>query len=143
MKKHLVALFTLVSCACFAQNNIIQINQSNGSYNNSTSQDCGYKINGICSSEDIGGVSLGEIRRVLRGGAWEFCQNYDVFADLKNYNNFTVTVLLKFDYESRNTSDEETYQIVLKSCEEKSIKLKYCLSSPYTLQGMIVRRLRN
>lgn len=139
----MIIIFALASVISTAQNNIIQINQVNGNTTTSSQKDCGYKINGICSSEDIGGVSLDEIRRELRGGAPEFNQNWDVFADLTNYNNFTVTVLLKFEYESNSISDEETYQVVLPSGGKKSIKLKYCRQSPYSLQGMIVRRLRN
>lgn len=141
MKKSLILLFLLGVLSIVNAQNIVQITNNGNSSN--TQKDCDYKINGICSSEDIGGVSLEEIRRVLRGGAWEFCQNYDVYADLKNYNNFTVTVLLKFEYHSNSTDDEETYQVVIPSNGTKTITLKRCLSSPYSLQGMIVRRLQN
>lgn len=143
MKNFFLLLLLFVCVSANGQQNIIQINQSNGSTTTSTNQsECRFKINGICSSEDIGGVSL-EMRRELRGGDYDVCQNWEVFADLTNYNNFTVTVLLQLEYETNYVSDEETYQIVLPSGGTKSIKLKRCRQSPYLLQGMIVRRLRN
>ncbi len=135
-------LFGIMSCS-FAQN-IIQITQ-NGNGGNS-SNDCGFKINGICSSEDIGGVSLeGLSRHVYDSGPWA---NGITNAELKNYNNFTVTVLIKFLFDSYSqggaTYEDEVYQVVIPSNETKKVQLKRgnCPSC-YSLQGMIVRRLGN
>ncbi len=145
MKKILLALTVIMfTCMCANAQNIIQITQ-NGNGGNS-SNDCGFKINGICSSEDIGGVSLeGLSRHVYDSGPWA---NGITNAELKNYNNFTVTVLIKFLFDSYSqggaTYEEEVYQVVIPSNETKKVQLKRgnCPSC-YSLQGMIVRRLGN
>lgn len=144
MKKILAVIFLLLIIICTNAQNIIQItnNGSGSNYQN----DCGFKINGICSSEDIGGVSLeGLSREVYGSGPWA---NGITNAELKNYNNFTVTVLIKFLFDSYSqggaTYEDEVYQVVIPSNETKKVQLKRgnCPSC-YSLQGMIVRRLGN
>lgn len=145
--KHYITLFLCFLCIdCIAQNNIIQINQVNGQTTTSSSKECGYKINGICSSEDIGGVSLEEIsRRALDEGVFS---NGITTAYLKNYNNFTVTVLIELNFDSTRKGGsldmDETYQVVIPSGETKGVALRHgnCPSC-YSLNAMIVRRLRN
>ena len=144
--KYYLALFMCALCICCgAQNNVIQINQVNGT-TTSTQKECGYKINGICSSEDIGGVSLEEIsRRALDEGVFS---NGITTAYLKNYNNFTVTVLIELNFDSTRKGGsldmDETYQVVIPSGETKGVALRHgnCPSC-YSLNAMIVRRLRN
>lgn len=143
-----IVVFTLISCVnilCSAQN-IVQITQSSGNTTTS-SKECGYKINGICSSEDIGGVSLEEIsRRALDEGVFS---NGVTTAYLKNYNNFAVTVLMELNFDTsskvRNYIDvDEVYQVVIQSGETKGVTLRHAnCPSCYSLTGMIVRRLRN
>lgn len=147
MRKLLVILTVLWYIPCYAQNNIIQINQVNGNTTTSTEKDCGYKINGICSSEDIGGVSLEDIsRKALDEGVFS---NGITTAYLKNYNNFAVTVLIELNFDSssrtRNgTYVDEVYQVVIQSGETKGVTLRHCnCPGCYSLKGMIVRRLRN
>ena len=128
---------------CLNAQNIIQIT-NNGNQN--TNADCGFKINGICSSEDIGGVSLEGISREDLGGG--YFSNGITRAYLKNYNNCTVTVLIKLIFDSYSqggsTCVEEVYQVVIPSNETKSVTLNHCnCPSCYSLQGMIVRRLNN
>ncbi|MBQ6275725.1 MAG: hypothetical protein IJK62_03335 [Bacteroidales bacterium] len=145
MKKILLALTVIMfTCMCANAQNIIQITQNGNSSN--VQNDCGFKINGICSSEDIGGVSLeGLSRDVYGSGPWA---NGITNAELKNYNNFTVTVLIKFLFDSYSqggaTYEDEVYQVVIPSNETKKVQLKRgnCPSC-YSLQGMIVRRLGN
>lgn len=146
MKKYLLVFSALLVLSCYAQNNVIQINQVNGSTSTSTQKECGYKINGICSSEDIGGVSLEEIsRRALDEGVFA---NGITTAYLKNYNNFTVTVLIELNFDSTRKGGsldmDETYQVVIPSGETKGVTLRHgnCPSC-YSLNAMIVRRLRN
>ncbi len=144
MKKILAVIFLFGIMICANAQNIIQITQ-NGNGSNSQN-DCGFKINGICSSEDIGGVSLeGLSRQVYDTGPWA---NGVTSANLKNYNNFTVTVLIKFIFDSTDHGGslyvDEVYQVVIPSNETKSVQLKHgnCPGC-YSLQGMIVRRLSN
>lgn len=143
MKKIFVMLFVLGLMTLANAQNIIQIT-NNGSQNTTT--DCGFKINGICSSEDIGGVSLEDIsRQDLGGGPFS---NGITRAYLKNYNNFTVTVLIQLAFDSYSqggsTYVEEVYQVVIPSNETKSVQLNHCnCPGCYSLQGMIVRRLMN
>lgn len=142
MRNFLIITFLLGIMTCANAQNIIQINQNiNG---NNSQDDCGFRINGICSSEDIGGVSLERI--TFR--PYEGCINGYTTASLKNYNNFTVTVLIKLLYDSTDkggtTYVDEVHQVVIPSNETKSVSLNYgnCPAC-YTLQGMIVRRLSN
>lgn len=145
MKNIIITLGVLVGImSCTYAQNIIQITQNGNSSN--AQNDCGFKINGICSSEDIGGVSLeGLSRDVYGSGPWA---NGITNAELKNYNNFTVTVLIKFLFDSYSqggaTYEDEVYQVVIPSNETKKVQLKRgnCPSC-YSLQGMIVRRLGN
>ncbi len=143
MRKIFVILFLYGIMTCATAQNIIQIT-NNGSQNTTT--DCGFKINGICSSEDIGGVSLEDIsRQDLGGGPFS---NGITRAYLKNYNNFTVTVLIQLAFDSYSqggsTYVEEFYQVVIPSNETKSVQLNHCnCPGCYSLQGMIVRRLMN
>lgn len=84
MRKILVALFALTSFMCVAQNIVIQNNvNTNG---NAPQKECGYKINGICSSEDIGGVDA----EVFFSGGFRL--------RLTNYNQFPVTVVWEAEY---------------------------------------------
>lgn len=147
--KKLCAIILLLGVIISANaQNIVQITQNSGSNNTTKShENCGFKINGICSCEDIGGVSLENIsRRALDEG---YFSNGVTTAYLKNYNNFTVTVLLKllFDTSSkvRNSIEvDEVYQVVIPANETKGVELRHCnCPSCYSLQGMIVRRLRN
>ena len=148
MKKFYVLIYLLGIMVSVNAQNIVQITQNNGSNNTTkTHENCGFKINGICSCEDIGGVSLEEIsRKALDNG---YFSNGVTTAYLKNYNNFTVTVLLKLLFDSsskvRNSIEvDEVYQIVIPANTTKGVELKHCnCPSCYSLQGMIVRRLKN
>ena len=146
--KKIVLIFLLGIITSVNAQNIIQITQNNGNTKTIKShENCGFKINGICSCEDIGGVSLEEIsRKALDEG---YFSNGVTTAYLKNYNKFPVTVLLKllFDTSSkvRNSIEvEEVYQVVIPANKTKGVELRHCnCPSCYSLQGMIVRRLRN
>jgi hypothetical protein len=148
MKKISVLIFLLGIVVSANAQNIIQITQNNSGNNTTkTHEHCGFKINGICSCEDIGGVSLEKIsREALDEG---YFSNGITTAYLKNYNNFTVTVLMKLLFDTstkvRNSIEvEEVYQVVIPANETKGIELRHCnCPSCYSLQGMIVRRLRN
>lgn len=145
MKKIIAILFLCGAMTYANAQNIIQIT-NNGNSSATTQKDCGFTINGICSSEDIGGVSLEDItRQDLGGGPFS---NGITRAYLKNYNNFTVTVLIQLAFDSYShggaTYVEEVYQVVIPSNETKSVQLKHSnCPGCYSLQGMIVRGMRN
>ena len=144
----LIILLVLGGVVSINAQNIVQITQNNGSNNTiNTHEHCGFKINGICSCEDIGGVSLEDIsRKALDEG---YFSNGVTTAYLKNYNNFPVTVLFKllFDTSSkvRNYIEvEEVYQVVIPANKTKGVELRHSnCPSCYSLEGMIVRRLQN
>lgn len=151
MKKLVLVLVAMFPLLCFSQN-IIQVtgNNSNTS-NNQDQEECPYRINGICSTEDIGGVEFEFI----------FENNYN-YLRLTNYNNTTVSVLFELDYKATtdfgcNSDDEKLYisrgvkNYVLKSNESKKIKLSWgkdCYgriqdnSSNFSINGSIVRKLQ-
>ena len=145
MRKIIAILFFCGMMTYANAQNIIQIT-NNGNASTATHDDCGFKINGICSSEDIGGVSLEDISREDFGGG-PF-SNGVTRAYLKNYNNFTVTVLMQFTFDSYSqggsTCVKEVYQVVIPSNETKSVQLNHCnCPGCYSLNGMIVRGLKN
>ena len=143
MKYFIVFIITFISLNSYSQN-IIQVT-NNGNSNSTVQKDCEFKINGVCSSEDIGGVSLERFHREIIPGQenvpWP---NYRGYAELKNYNNFTVTVLTKVAFEYKDNYQEETYQVVIPSNEVRDVQIKKGNGTGYdTLLGMIVRRLKN
>lgn len=138
----LILLLSIITCA--KTQNIIQIT-NNGTNTTSTQKECEFKINGVCSSEDIGGVSLERFyNEIIPGQENAPWPNHYGYAELTNYNNFTVTVLIKIAFEFRDNYQEETYQVVIPSNETRKVKIKKgnCPGC-YSLLGMIVRRLKN
>lgn len=118
-KKFVLSVILAISLPfCCKAQNIIQIsndgNRNNNNYNQQ--QECPFRINGICSSEDIGGVAF-EKKNV---GAPNYLR-YDYVAT--NYNSFPVTVLILETYWcNRYTgSEENVLTIVLQPNESKAI----------------------
>lgn len=85
MRYKIVLLFLLVATFCISSQNIIIQNNVNTN-GNAPQKECGYKINGICSSEDIGGVDA----EVFFSGGFRL--------RLTNYNQFPVTVVWEAEY---------------------------------------------
>lgn len=144
MKYFIVFIITFISLNSYSQN-IIQVTNNGDGNNTSNQSDCAFMINGICSSEDIGGVSLERFHReIIPGQENAPWPNYRGYAELKNYNNFTVTVLIKVAFEYKDNYQEETYQVVIPSNEVRDVQIKKGNGTGYyTLLGMIVRRLKN
>jgi hypothetical protein len=108
----------------FGQNIVIQTNEGNKS---TTKDDCAYRINGICTTEDIGGVEVSRGFRSLNDFQLRFT----------NHNSFTVSVI----YELENGNGElQTGTIILKSEETKSTKDYYYYPNNFKL---IARKLKN
>ena len=125
-------LFAGMFTYCFGQDVKVNINKQDYSSNG----DCDFKINGICSSEDIGGVDV-EFRNKPNNN-----NDTDVFVVFTNYNNFPVTVLSVLEYLGVTDFEERTLNCVLGANKSKEIKLNmYRRGSGGTVKGMIVRKL--
>lgn len=114
---------------CLGQN-IIQVS---GNQSNSQQQDdCPFQINGICSTEDIGGVMVEYKKHTT---------DYRLYAHFDNYNSFPVTVLLLFGYADL---DPKIITCVLPSSGHKEVKVSDG-SNVFNCktEGMIVRKLSN
>lgn len=130
---------------CGNAQNIIQIT-NNGTGNNGNQQkECEYRINGICSTEDIGGVDVSIIY-----------ENNCTWAVFTNYNSFPVTVLYEvgesygFTGGFYHTADGTTGSIVLQVEGSRKIKLDcafndfrgyFSRAEYYSIKGMIVRKM--
>lgn len=135
MKKNfLIAAMLFVGMVTFCYGQDVRVNINNQDY--SSNGDCDFKINGICSSEDIGGVDV-EFREKPNDNG-----DTDVFVVFTNYNNFPVTVLSVFEYMGLWSYEERTLNCVLQANKSKEIKLnKYYRGSGGSVKGMIVRKL--
>lgn len=126
---------------CYGQD--VKVNINNQDY--SSNGDCDFKIQGICSSEDIGGVDVQGLAKYIYDNVYEYYTK-TLFLVFTNYNSFPVTVL--FQGGSRYTHIIST---VLKTGETKEIEfeaLRGNYSKPYpsepydtTMDGMIVRKM--
>ena len=99
--------------------------------------DCPYRINGICSTEDIGGVDVELITDELNRPAIK----------LTNYNEFPVTVLWSIEskHSGYGTSGciDKVGTTVVGVNGTKTINIGYssCYIREYSLNGLIVRKL--
>jgi len=125
MRKYFFVLVAVVgfSFSTFAQNVVIQTNEISKSKKTNY---CAYRIGGICTTEDIGGVE------VARGSNSSGDYYHLVF---ENYNSFIVTVIFEVQTEYGN---KKTGTIVLKPDERKETQDIYWSPSNFKL---IVRKL--
>lgn len=144
MKKSLlvaIMLFAGMFTYCYGQN--VRVNINNQDY--SSNKDCEFKINGICSSEDIGGVEIQGLVKFEMSTVYEGEYSLVQYAVLTNYNDFTVTVLV-------DSYEYGIFSVVLKKNETKEHFVGYRgggttkqPSSSYknqmSIKGMIVRKL--
>lgn len=139
--KKLTLILTLVILSISTQaQNIIQVTNDGSGNNNSQKKECEYKINGICSTEDIGGVDV----EITCGDCSSWCT---VYATFTNYNSFTVTVL----YEISNNGDQgkadgSTGSIVIPANGSKQVdwgRTYACQKGNFSVRGIIVRKLKN
>lgn len=135
MKKILmvaVMLFAGLFTYCYGQDVKVNINNQDYSTNNGE-----FKINGISSSEDIGGVDVQFVKA-------ESHQYDHIEVIFENYNTFPVTVLCKTSYkfDPRSTEKhEKTYSIVLGTRGKKVADVGWGSISTCSVEGMIVRKV--
>lgn len=102
--------------------------------------DCPYRINGICATEDIGGVNVDFIQE---GDRWP----YSFYIVLTNYNGFPVNVLWQIEYTGDSQACDyynnniKTGNVVIGATGEKKISLDSDCYLKWTLKGLIVRKL--
>ncbi|MBP5496135.1 MAG: hypothetical protein J6X98_03090 [Bacteroidales bacterium] len=102
--------------------------------------DCPYRINGICATEDIGGVNVDFIQE---GDRWP----YSFYIVLTNYNGFPVNVLWQIEYTGDYQACDyynnniKTGNVVIGATGEKKISLDSDCYLQWTLKGLIVRKL--
>lgn len=129
----LLGLCSMANC----QDVKVNINNSEAT----VGDDCPYRLNGICITEDVGGVDTEIV--YANDGIW---------AVFMNYNSFPVTVI----YLIRNSRDEryeKTGTIVLGSEDSKKIKIEHAWSGGdksfrdnfdfYSIGAVIARKLQN
>ena len=94
--------------------------------------DCPYRINGICVTEDIGGVDANFIETCIS------CSNYYPGLALHNYNSFPVNVLWSVEY-----NGEIKNGVTILGVEgDKIIDLPRGVNPRnFSLKGLIVRKL--
>lgn len=131
MKKFLVLSMFIAAFITYCNAQDVKVNINN--QDATVQDDCVYRINGICSSEDIGGVNVD-----VDGGNGN-CLRF------KNYNGFTVTVLYECVYYNPVTNssywkDTICGVIVLEAKGEKSVNLTGD-SRYWSVKGIIVRKL--
>ncbi|MDR2963529.1 MAG: DUF1566 domain-containing protein [Bacteroidales bacterium] len=115
MKKVFLCVTTLFFCGFLqAQNVEVHINSSQA---NASSSDCGYKIAGVCSSEDVGGVETN-------------ISSYQI--NFKNYNDFAVNVVYEIN-------GDKIGSLVLKANENKNVAVSYSQSGKPSVK-LIVRK---
>lgn len=153
MKKCLLLIaFAGIFTSGYCQDVKVNINNQEAT----TQEDCKYRINGICSTEDIGGVDVEIVAEKSDPGCQSDCK-YHFYAVFTNYNESTVTVLYEigscdvlygvYDPVEPDTKDGTTGSVVLKADGSKKIKLhswgpRSDLAQKFYIKGMIVRKLK-
>lgn len=127
----------LLGLCSFGYSQDVKVNINN--QDATTKDDCPYRINGICATEDIGGVNVDFIYKKDEGGY--FCMV------LTNYNSFPVNVLWQIEY-TGNEDDCPNYNskiksgnVVIGATGEKIVGLGYYCRTNWSLTGLIARKL--
>lgn len=109
----------------FGQNVVIQANATGST--SEAKDDCAYRIAGICTTEDAGGVEISK--------DCLYASNY-AFLVFENYNSFAVSVIFEYvEYGNKKTGT-----IILKANEKKKTTDTYYIPSDFKL---IARKLNN
>jgi len=124
-----LSIFVLFGTYCFGQTVGVQV--IGGSNEPTIINEPGHRINGICTSEDLGGVEA-----LIRNVTDRHRGIYEGHLDFENFNDFAVTVI----YEIRNDIGyASTGNIVLRAGQRRTVQ------APFQVIGvkLIARRLGN
>lgn len=135
--KKLLVLFALVCISFLGYSQDVKVNINN--QDGTAKDDCPYRINGICATEDIGGVDV-EFEFISEE---TYPYHSDYFIVLTNYNNFPVNVLWQIEYNDKESSANGTIKtgnVVIGIEGQKKIKLPYYYNG-WSVKGLIVRKL--
>lgn len=125
-----------------AQNVVVQ---TTNNPSQSSKEDCAFRINGICSTEDIGGVDARWYRYVSDISGYKDMEGYissfsNSYFLLENYHDFTVNVLLLVSND--DDCPDETFNVVIKPGAKKLVHTPSCGDTYfYVLKGIITRKL--
>ena len=141
--KRIMMLVAFVGMLCYGHCQDVKVNINNQEA--TTKEDCAYRINGICSTEDIGGVDV----------EFDAVRNDAIYAVFTNYNSFTVTVLYEVGHNHipysgivEEDGTTKTGSIVLKSGGSKRVKIfaSYSIyeefAQYYFVKGLITRKIQ-
>ena len=118
----------------------------------STREECPYRINGICSTSDIGGVDVEFVAEGVENSG-----KYNIYAVFTNYNSSAVSVLYEIGNSFSNersiylegtpTYNGTTGSIAIPVNGTKKVKIHSngccpSLTQSYQINGMIVRRIQ-
>jgi len=128
LRKAYFGLAALFVCGfLYGQNVDVQVNTTGAS---TTKDDCAYRINGICTTEDLGGVevSRGRAQSTASYMDWDQWRDVNSFSiKFTNYNDFNVSVifevevatLVKGQYNLYGGSEKRVGTIVLRPDETR------------------------
>ncbi|MCQ2342679.1 MAG: hypothetical protein MJZ75_04210 [Paludibacteraceae bacterium] len=133
--KKTILLFAFLGITIFGYSQEVKVNINNE--NATVKDECPYRINGICSTDDIGGVDV-EFSRKASGQYNNYVVNY--YLTLTNYNSFPVNVLWKISFHGGKI---KTGSNMLGVDGQKVINYYIWGSDFYdsSLEGLIVRKL--
>lgn len=139
MKKLFFIICALVGMNVLAYSQNVKVNINN--QDATAKDDCPYRINGICSTEDIGGVDA-EFKREHYGADY-----YD-YLSLTNYNSFPVSVIWQIEEYADRYGEVlpekdriiRTGTTILGVEGQKKIEVS-SFYGRWSIKGMIVRKL--
>jgi hypothetical protein len=140
MKRLLLILVVIIGFHSLIFGQYVGVQVIGGSTEDTEQKDkCPYRINGICTSEDLGGVEA-VIEKINHEEGY-FADGYygrvyfKYIVKLKNYNDFTVSVI----YETKLWGISRTGVVVLKPNEEKTVNEENNTDPPNVV--LIARKL--
>ena len=138
MKRVLLIVVAIIGFYGFVFGQTVGVQVIGGTTENTEKKDdCAYRISGICTTEDLGGVET-TIRQETDYDNPISLGYYQIYScvDFENYNDFTVNIIYETSYFDTKES-KRTGTLVLKPNEKKTVKSKYEI----TVVRLIARKL--
>ena len=132
----------LLGLCSFGYSQDVKVNINN--QDATTKDDCPYRINGICATEDIGGVNVDFVEvKEIENDIYYYCS----YMVLTNYNSIPVNVLWQIEYTgdyekcSNYQNPVKTGNVVVGATGEKKIRLGTSCGIQWSLKGLIARKM--